>query len=78
MRKICSECFHSNLIYVEGRQRIGCLRERTLPDGKLLKPPRAGWESSIERLPQSPLDWRKAGDQCGPEAKNFKEATDAR
>lgn len=71
MRHICEECFHSNITYVDGRQRVGCMRERSLPDGKTLRPDRKGWEASMERLPQSPLDWRKPGDQCGPEARNF-------
>jgi hypothetical protein len=77
MRAICEHCFHANITYVDGRQRIGCMRERSLPDGKTLRPDRKGWEAAIERLPQSKLDWRAAGDQCGPEAKNFKEGTNA-
>ena len=71
--KICQHCFHCNISYVEGRQRLGCLRERLLPDGKTLRPPRNGWEASVERLPQSPLDWRKPGDQCGPSAQHWRQ-----
>jgi hypothetical protein len=49
------------------------MRARILPDGKTLRPPRDGWEAVIERLPQSKLDWRAPGDQCGPQARHFKE-----
>jgi hypothetical protein len=71
MRRICEECFHSSTEHSTGRQRVGCMRARSLPDGKTLSPPRNGWEAAIERLPQSPLDYRVKGDQCGPEARNF-------
>ena len=71
MRRICEECFHSSIEHSTGRERVVCMRARILPDGKTLSPPRKGWEASIERLPQSPLDWRAPGDQCGPEAKHF-------
>jgi hypothetical protein len=77
LRAICQHCFHCNITYVEGRQRLSCMRARILPDGKTLRPPRGGWEAVIERLPQSKLDWRAPGDQCGPEAKHFKEGNNA-
>jgi hypothetical protein len=73
----CQTCFHSTITHVQGRQRVGCLRQRLLPNGKTLRPPRDGWEAVIERLPQSKLDWRAPGDQCGPDAKHFKEGTNA-
>jgi hypothetical protein len=74
MRAICQHCFHCNITYVEGRQRLGCMRARILPDGKTLRPPRDGWEAVVERLPQSKTGLAgKAGDQCGPEARHFKE-----
>jgi hypothetical protein len=78
LRAICQHCFHCNITYVEGRQRLGCMRARILPDGKTLRPPRDGWEAVIERLPQSKLDWRAPGDQCSPDAKHFKEGNNAR
>ena len=73
MKRICEGCFHVNRTAGLGRDRLGCMRSRTLPDGKLLRPPREGWEASIERLPQSDLDWRVKGDKCGPEAKNWRQ-----
>ena len=73
MRRICEDCFHSLHTEISGRDRLACLRSRTLPDGKILRPPRQGWEAAIERRPRSSLDWRAPGDKCGPEAKNFKE-----
>ena len=73
MRAICTECFHANITYVQGRERVGCMRARSLPDGKTLSPPRNGWEAAIERLPQSQLDYRVKGDQCGLEAKNWRQ-----
>jgi hypothetical protein len=74
MTPSCSHCFHATITHVHGCQRVGCLRSRTLPDGKTLRPPRDGWEAVVERLPQSKLDWRAAGDKCSTEAKHFKEA----
>jgi hypothetical protein len=71
----CVHCFHSAVGIVRGRERVGCLRARLLPDGKTLRPPRDGWEAVVERLPQSKLDWRAPNDACGPDAKHFKEGT---
>lgn len=73
MRLICTECFHSNITYVAGRQRVGCMRARSLPDGKTLSPPRNGWEAAIERLPQVQVDWRAKDDKCAPEAKHWRQ-----
>lgn len=72
MKRICEDCLHVLRTTVCGRDRLACLRSRTLPDGKILRPPRDGWEAAIERQPQSQIDWRAPGDKCSTEAKNFK------
>ena len=38
----CADCFHSSFSVVQGRDRIGCMRARILPDGETLSPPRRG------------------------------------
>lgn len=71
MTRDCADCFHSSFSVVMGRDRWACMRARILPDGKTLQPPRTGWEASIERQPQSSLDWRAPGDKCSPDGKHF-------
>lgn len=75
MTPACTRCVHGKIDYLQGRERVGCYRPRLLPNGKLMRPPLGGFEVVIERLPQLSIDWRAAGDQCGPQAKHFKEAT---
>jgi hypothetical protein len=71
MKKLCRFCWHSFYSEVDGRERIGCTRQRTTPDGNIVHAPLKGWEATVERLPQSDLDLRAPGDACGPEAKHF-------
>lgn len=75
MTPACTRCVHGKIAYIQGRERVGCLRPRLLPDGAVLHAPRDGYEAVVERLPQSDLEWRAPGDKCSTEAKHFKEAT---
>ncbi len=38
----CADCFHAQHGVVRGRDRIGCMRARNLPDGTTLRAPKTG------------------------------------
>lgn len=73
MTPACTRCAHVKIAYIQGRERVGCMRARNLPDGKALSPPRNGWEAAIERLPQVQIDWRANNDKCGPAAQHWRQ-----
>ena len=73
MTPACTRCAHGKITYVQGRERVGCLRARLLPDGAVLHAPRDGYEAVVERLPESDLDWRAHNDKCGPAAQHWRQ-----
>jgi hypothetical protein len=71
MTRACADCLHSILADVQGRDRLGCGRYGKTRDGKVMTPPRGGWECVGERMAVSDLDWRV--DRCGPDGRNFQQ-----
>lgn len=74
MTRDCAACHYVQVTDVRGRDRQGCTRFGKGKDGKVITPPRGGFDTVFERMPARDMDWRV--DHCGPEGRNWTKRED--